>query len=390
VVWSREVFMFWPLFTFYLEIMQTGAEVFQIPRPVRLWLLAGVVMVFFQVVIGGVTRLTDSGLSITEWAVIQGTIPPLNEAEWQVAFDKYKVAARKQFETLHADMALPEFKVIFFWEYAHRLWARLMGFVFLFPFMWFMYKKQLPSWLVKRLGVVIALAALAAVFGWIMVASGLNNDHRTWVSAYKLVTHLGIATTLFGYLFWTWLRASQPIAVDGHLMSLKRLGWWVAGVLFVQIAFGGLMAGMRAGLIHPHFPVFVEWGRFWQVLTAAPVDAAQLVDYEPQQSVKALVQVLHRGMAWVLVVLAVSLFVRIKRQVGISNQLSLGANLLIAVLFVQFLLGVITVVNCVGRIPLLWGAVHQAGALVLLAVVLFVNYQFSRVRKTVVEKHVGN
>ena len=141
------------------------------------------------------------------------------------------------------------------------------------------------------------------------------------------------------------------------------------------------MAGMRAGLIHPHFPVFVEWERFWQVLIAAPVDAAQLVDYEPQQSVKALVQLLHRGMAWVLVVLAVSLFVRIKRQAGISNQLNLGANLLIATLFVQFLLGIITVINCVGRIPLLWGAVHQAGALVLLAVILFGNYQFSKMRE---------
>jgi heme a synthase len=361
--------------------MQTANTTFQIPKSVSLWLLAGVVMVFFQVVIGGVTRLTDSGLSITEWSVIQGTIPPLNEVEWQVAFDKYKVAARKQFETLHADMALSEFKVIFFWEYAHRLWARLMGFVFLFPFIWFLIKKQLPGWLLRRLGVVIGLASLAAVFGWIMVASGLNTDNRTWVSAYKLVTHLGIATVLFGYLFWTWLRAAQPLAVDGHLNALKRLGWWTAAVLFVQIAFGGLMAGMRAGLIHPHFPVFVEWGRFWQVLIAAPVGAEQLVDYESGQSIKAVVQLLHRGMAWVLVALAVFLFIKIRQQPTISRQLALGGNLLVVMLFVQFILGVFTVINCVGRVPLLLGAVHQAGALVLLAVVLFVNYQFSKTAK---------
>lgn len=339
-------------------------------------------MVFFQVVIGGVTRLTDSGLSITEWSVIQGTVPPLNEAEWQIAFDKYKVAARKQFETLHADMALSDFKVIFFWEYAHRLWARLMGFVFLFPFLWFLIKKQMPRWLLRRLGVVIGLASLAAVFGWIMVASGLNKDNRTWVSAYKLMTHLGIATALFGYLFWTWLRAAQPLTVDGHLTALKRLGWWTAAVLFVQIAFGGLMAGMRAGLIHPHFPVFVEWGRFWQVLTEAPVGTEELVDYESGQSIKAVVQLLHRGMAWVLVALAVWLFIKIKQQAAISKQLSLGANLLAGMLFVQFLLGVMTVINCVGRVPLFWGAVHQAGALVLLTAVLFVNYQFSKTVKT--------
>ncbi|MBI5917080.1 MAG: COX15/CtaA family protein [Bacteroidetes bacterium] len=342
----------------------------------RLWLLAGVVMVFFQVVIGGVTRLTDSGLSITEWSVIQGTIPPLNEVEWQVAFDKYKVAAKKQFETLHADMRLGEFKVIFFWEYAHRLWARLMGFVFLFPFLWFLVKKQLPGWLLRRLGIVIGLASLAAVFGWVMVASGLNNDTRTWVSAYKLVVHLGIATALFGYLFWTWLRASQPSTSDNHLTGLKKLGWTAAAMLFVQIVLGGLMAGMRAGLIHPHFPVFVEGERFWQALTASPAAGAeQLLDYEPHQTIKAVVQLLHRGTAWILSGLVVFFFLRLKKQ-PVSSRLRLGGNLVLTVLVVQFLLGVFTIINSVGRVPLFWGAAHQAGALVLLAVVLFVDYQF--------------
>jgi cytochrome c oxidase assembly protein subunit 15 len=337
-------------------------------------------MVFFQVVIGGVTRLTDSGLSITEWAVIQGTMPPLNEGEWQVAFDKYKVAAKKQFETLHADMTIQDFKFIFFWEYFHRLWARLMGFVFLFPFLWFLMKKQLPGWLLRRLGVVIGLAMLAAVFGWIMVASGLNNDNRTWVSAYKLVTHLGIATVLFSYLFWTWRKAEQPIATDGHLTKLHRLGWWTAGVLFLQIAFGGLMAGMRAGLIHPNFPVFVEWGRFWQVLTASAVGTEQMLDYEPQQSIKAVVQLLHRGTAWVLTAMVVVFFLKI-RKLQTSAKLKSGGNVLMGMLVIQFLLGVLTIINCIGRVPMAWGAIHQAGALVLLAVVLHVNYQFSKSAK---------
>ena len=355
-----------------MSILQTA-----ISKPVRLWLFAGVVMVFFQVVIGGVTRLTDSGLSITEWAVIQGTLPPLNETEWQEAFGKYQVAAKKQFETLHADMTLSEFKVIFFWEYGHRLWARLMGFVFLFPFLWFLWKKQLPGWLLRRLGVVIGLASLAAVFGWIMVASGLNNDNRTWVSAYKLVIHLGIAATLFGYLFWTWLRADQPVTSDGHLRALKRLSWGVAFVLFLQIIFGGLMAGMRAGLIHPYFSVFVEGGRFWNALTAsAAAGVDQIVDYEPYQFVKAVVQLLHRGAAWILSGLIIFFYLKLRKQ-KISDHLKLGGNLLIFTLVVQFLLGVFTVINSFGRIPLLWGAVHQAVALVLLAVILFVNYQFT-------------
>lgn len=333
-------------------------------------------MVFFQVVIGGVTRLTDSGLSITEWAVIQGTLPPLNEAEWLEAFEKYKVAAKKQYESLHADMALPEFKVIFFWEYAHRLWARLMGFVFLFPFLWFLVKKQLPGWLLRRLGVVIFLASLAAVFGWIMVASGLNNDNRTWVSAYKLVAHLGIATTLFGYLFWTWLKASPNATKDAGVPQLKRLGWGIAAVLFVQIAFGGLMAGMRAALIHPHFPVFIDGGRIWAALAETP-GTTEIIDYEPYRFVKAVVQLLHRGTAWILSTLIILFFLKVKKS-AVSTSLENSSNLLVGMLAIQFLLGVFTLINSVGRVPLILGAVHQAGALVLLAVVLKVNNHFSK------------
>lgn len=349
-----------------------------IRKPVRIWLLIGVVMVFFQVIIGGVTRLTDSGLSITEWAVIQGTLPPMNEAAWQEAFELYKIAAQKQFESLHADMTLPEFKVIFFWEYFHRLWARTMGFVFLIPFIFFLVKKWMPVWLLKRLGIVILLAALAAVFGWIMVASGLNNDNRTWVSAYKLVVHLGIATSLFGYLYWTWLRAAQPITEDSAHSKFKKMGWVVAGVLFLQIVLGGLMAGMRAGLIHPHFPIFIEWDRFWFALTSTPATGIdQIVNYESSASIKAFVQLLHRGTAWILSGLILFFFFKIKREL-VSAKLLFGNRMLIVMLTIQFLLGILTVINSVGKIPLIWGAAHQGGALLLLICVLFVNYQFRK------------
>lgn len=356
----------------------------RIKKSVRIWLLIGVVMVFFQVVIGGVTRLTDSGLSITEWAVIQGTLPPLNEAEWLEAFDLYKQAAKRQFETLHADMTLSEFKVIFFWEYFHRLWARLMGFVFIIPFFIFLItgwvkKRQaewMPVWLIRRLGIVILLAAFAAVFGWIMVASGLNDDKRTWVSAYKLIIHLGIATTLFGYLFWTWLRAQQPKTTDFHFPKLKRLGWIVAFVLFVQIIFGGLMAGMRAGLIHPHFPMFVEGERLWSAFSAtAEIGSQQMLDYEPNRFPKAVVQVLHRLLAYILSGLVLIFFLRI-RKATVSSRLRLGSYWMLAMLIIQFLLGVFTVINSVGRIPISWGVLHQAGALILLISMLFINYQF--------------
>lgn len=353
------------------------SESHPVQKSVRIWLLAGLIMVFFQVVIGGVTRLTDSGLSITEWAVIQGTIPPLNDEAWQQAFDQYKEAARKQYESLHADMTLSEFKVIFFWEYFHRLWARLMGLVFLFPFLYFWSRKWLPRWLMRRLGVVILLAVLAAAFGMIMVASGLNDDSRTWVSAYKLIIHLGIATALFGYLFWTWLLASQPPPEDGAAAGLRRFGWGLAAVLIVQILFGGLMAGMRAGLLHPYFPFFVEGGRLLDALSSTSgLGFDHFIDYEPSTFVKALVQVLHRATAYLLAGLVVWFFIRIRRSADRSSRLLAGSWWLFGAVALQFLLGVLTVVNSIGRIPIFYGVVHQAGALLLLIALLFVNFQF--------------
>jgi len=348
----------------------------KIARSVSIWLFIGVVLVFMQVVIGGITRLTDSGLSITEWAVIQGTLPPLNAADWEEAFAQYKVSAKKQYESLHAGMSLSEFKVIYFWEYFHRLWARMIGLVFFFPFVYFMWKKMIPKWLLRRLGIVILLASLAATFGWIMVASGLNEDNRTWVSAYKLVGHLSIATTLFAYLFWTWLKAAQPEATDGHYRALKRGAWGITIVLLIQIVFGGLMAGMRAGLIHPHFPYFVEGDRFVSALISSDgVDSNSIVNYESALAIKAWVQVFHRGTAYLLVILIVQFFLK-ARKLQLSKQLNFGIHVLITVLVIQFSLGVLTIVNSIGGIPLAYGSAHQAVALVLLATMLYVNYQF--------------
>lgn len=360
-----------------------SAATASIRRPVRIWLLLGLVMVFMQVVIGGITRLTDSGLSITEWAVIQGTLPPMNVAEWEEAFQLYKSAAKKQYEALHADMSLSEFKVIFFWEYFHRLWARTMGVVFLVPFMYFLLKRWLPGWLLRRLGVVILLASMAAVFGWVMVASGLNKDNRTWVSAYKLTVHLGIATALFGYLYWTWLLSSQPLTSDGHLSKLRKLGRILACLLFIQIAFGGLMAGMRAGLIHPYFSVWVEGERFWQALTAggsSPM-GGQIIDYEANTGMKAIVQLLHRGTAWVLVLLVILFCVFVKKS-KTSFRLRKATVVLAGMLAIQVFLGISTVIHSIGKTPIALGTIHQAVALLLLICVLNVNYQVKKEKNT--------
>ncbi len=348
----------------------------QVHRLVRWWLVIGLVMVFFQVFIGGVTRLTDSGLSITEWAVIQGTLPPMNPGEWDVAFEKYKISARRQYESLHGDMTMSEFKVIFFWEYFHRLWARLMGFVFIIPFFYFLYKKWIPGWLLKRLGVVILLASAAATFGWIMVASGLNEDNRTWVSAYKLMTHLGIATVLFGYLFWTWLRTHQTDGFAADRAGLKRFAWMTTGVLVIQILLGGLMAGMRAGLIHPYFPFFVEGERFLGALTSSGVGMDNLINYEQAVAPKAWVQVFHRSTAYLLTGLIILLVFRLKRNLPDFKNISTATKLLITLLITQVSLGILTLVNCFGKVPVVYASLHQVVALLLMINMLYICYQF--------------
>ena len=355
----------------------------RVRRVVRWWLMIGLVMVFFQVFIGGVTRLTDSGLSITEWAVIQGTFPPSSVDEWNIAFEKYKISAKRQYESLHGDMTLSEFKVIFFWEYFHRLWARLMGFVFIIPFFFFLFKKWMPNWLLRRLGIVILLASVAATFGWIMVASGLNEDNRTWVSAYKLMTHLGIATLLFGYLFWTWLRTYQ---VDGFVKNkpgLKRFAWMTTGILGIQILLGGLMAGMRAGLIHPYFPFFVEGERFLGALSNSGVGLDNLINYEQAVAPKAWVQVFHRSTAYLLTGLIILLVVRIGKIDLISEKLRKAKGLLITLLVTQFSLGILTVINCFGKVPVMYASLHQVVALLLLINMLYICYQFRSLRTDV-------
>ncbi|MEM6697410.1 MAG: COX15/CtaA family protein [Bacteroidota bacterium] len=355
-----------------------------IKKAVRVWLIIGLVMVFVQVVVGGITRLTDSGLSITEWAVIQGTLPPMNQAEWDEAFELYKVAAKKQYESLHADMTLSEFKVIFFWEYIHRLWARTMGFVFIIPFAFFVWKKWIPKWLMKDLGVVVGLAALAATFGWIMVASGLNEDNRTWVSAYKLVAHLSIATAVFSYLFWTYLKASQPkVRVSKRLNNLRKTAWAVTTVLIVQIIFGGLMAGMKAGLIHPYFPMFVEGDRLVGALNSGNAD---LVNYESSASVKAWVQIIHRTTAYLLTGLLVWFFIKLMKEKP-SLRLRRANYVMISLIGVQFLLGVLTVINSFGSIPVSYGVMHQGVALLLLISMLYIIFQL---KSRSVEKFVEN
>lgn len=218
-------------------------------RAVAIWLLVCAAMIFAMVVIGGVTRLTESGLSIVEWRPVTGTLPPLNDAQWQAEFDKYRQI--DQYRQLNAGMSLEEFKVIFFWEWFHRFWGRLIGLVFFVPFVWFLWTGAVRGALALKLGGIFALGGLQGFVGWWMVTSGLR-ENMIAVSHIRLAAHLGLALIIHASIVWVALdllrgvRASTPARKGGLALT---------GLVFATILAGALVAGLDAGMTHNTFPL---------------------------------------------------------------------------------------------------------------------------------------
>lgn len=352
----------------------------QAKKWVSIWLAIGLILVFMQVVLGGITRLTDSGLSITEWKLILGVLPPIGQEEWNIAFEQYQTHAKKQFETIHNEMTLSEFKVIYFWEWFHRLWARSMGLIFFFPFVFFISKKWLPSWLIKRLFIVILLAALAGAMGWIMVASGLNNDNRTWVSAYKLAAHLLVATALFAYLFNTFLKVKLHSNRKYNLPKHRKL--IIALIIFciLQIMLGGFMAGMRAGAIHPHWPIFAGNNHLLQIVSNPElIQKSEVLNYEGAVWIKGVVQILHRSTAFLLLALSILL---VFKSLKIHQELKKASLIILFFILLQYTLGVLTILGIIGnKTPVFLGVAHQGMALIFLASLLFYWFLTSKSKK---------
>ena len=340
------------------------------PRAIKVWLAIGVFMVFMQVVIGGITRLTGSGLSITKWEIVTGTLPPLNAAAWEEEFDKYK--ATPQYEKINEGMSMGEFKFIYFWEYFHRLWARTMGFVFAIPFFYFLSKGWIDKMLKRRLLIVVGMAAVVASFGWIMVASGLID--RPWVNAYKLTMHLSLALILFSYLLWTTFKVFQPYSQVIHSNFLKKWGIILISVLAVQIVLGGIMSGMKAALFYPTWPDMNGEYLPGVLLNASNWTVENFVDYDKTPFMSALIQVLHRSTAYLLIIIGLMYFVK-GVKLGSPKMFKTSLFLMLGMLIIQVLLGIFTVVNSKATIPVDLGVYHQAGALLLLGIILFINYQ---------------
>ena len=332
-------------------------------------MIVGLFLIFFQIVIGGITRLTGSGLSITKWEVVTGTIPPLNEEHWKDAFDLYKETP--QYLKINAGMSISQFKFIYFWEYLHRLWARSMGMVFIFPFLIFWYRGYLSNRLLRRrLIVVFFLAGLVGLFGWIMVASGLND--RPWVSAYKLSIHLSLALVVLGYLHWTYLNYFvNKITATGGRGRTKSLLISFLVLICLQIVLGGLMSGLKASLIYPTWPTFKgSWIIPGELLNKQYWKWSSVVDYELTPLMPALVQFLHRSLGYVIFVVGLYITFRFYK-LGIPRR----GYLLMGLLFTQVVIGIAVLLNSVGSVPIFFGVMHQAVAILILLCVLYNVYR---------------
>ena len=331
-------------------------------KVVGIWLMIGVFMLLMQIVIGGITRLTGSGLSITKWEIVTGTLPPLSEEHWQQEFDHYK--ATPQYHKINKGMELSDFKFIYFWEYFHRLWARSMGFVFAIPFFYFLWKGYIKGKFAWQLVSVIVLAAIVASFGWIMVASGLVE--RPYVNAYKLTLHLSLGISLYAYVLWL---AYQLLFPKNELSIVHGQHKWVTAsivLLCLQLVLGGLMSGMKAGLFFPTWPD-MNGALAPDVLTDLSnwhLDAFK--HYDTNAFAPALVQFVHRGVAYILTVVCLVLFVKLWGYRR-NKAMTVALILLPIILVTQVLLGIFTVMNSIGSIPTTLGVLHQAVAILLLS-----------------------
>lgn len=332
-------------------------------RQIALWLFICSAMVFATLVVGGVTRLTHSGLSIVEWQPIVGTIPPLNQAEWDETFDKYKKTP--EYAKVNHQMSLDEFKGIFFWEYLHRVLGRTIGLVFLLPFIYFLLRRQIERPLVFKLIGIFMLGGMQGAMGWYMVKSGLVDDPR--VSQYRLTAHLSLAFLIFTAMIWVALgilagRTSRT--TNAALQKLRRTGFWLTVLAFYMIVTGGFVAGIRAGKAYNTFP-----------LMNGNVIPPEILMIDPWYlnffNNMATAQFDHRLGAWLLAFLVPWFWLKV-RSAPVSGKARLAASLLLLALAVQITLGIATLLLAV---PVALGAAHQGGSMVVFGILLWLNHE---------------
>jgi cytochrome c oxidase assembly protein subunit 15 len=337
-------------------------------RNIAIWLFTCAAMVALMVIIGGITRLTESGLSMTEWRPLIGWIPPLSEVEWQRVFDRYRDTS--EYRIQFPGMDLEGFKTIFWWEYIHRVWGRLIGLVFGLPLIWLIGRRRIERPMIPHLVALLFLGGFQGLIGWWMVVSGFVD--RDDVSQYRLTIHLGVAIAILGYLLWLAFgllqRAeSRGAAPDG----LKKLSRATVAVAFVTILSGGMVAGINAGFINNTWPL-MDGGLL-------PDDFATLspfwLNFFENHS---MVQFSHRILAYLTVIVAGVYWFR-ERSAGLPARARMAANLLGAMVALQIMLGIFTLLLVV---PISLAVLHQGGAVVLFALAIWNMWELSPPRKT--------
>lgn len=337
-------------------------------RHLRIWLWTGAALTASTLVVGGITRLTESGLSIVDWAPIVGSIPPLNHADWQEAFARYQ--QYPEYVKLRPSMTLSEFKVIYFWEYLHRMIGRLIGMVFLIPFIMFWIRGYFTGPLVRRVLLLFALGGMQGLMGWYMVKSGLVD--RPDVSHYRLAAHLLLAMTIFGCCIWfandLLARPRQSIAAESRTFLIRAL-IGLGALLVTQIFWGALVAGLKAGFIYGTFPL-MDGGLLppngW---THDPV-LINLVEN------MATVQWVHRVLATILLVSAISFIVKVRRDHNLAPFHRWSAAFA-GLIMLQYVLGVTTLLT---HVKTAIGVTHQATALLIVGVLLTFLHQVRQSR----------
>jgi len=332
--------------------------VIQSRRIVALWLLVCCALVFIMVVVGGVTRLTHSGLSIVEWQPVMGAVPPLNEQQWAETFEKYRQTP--EFKQRNHDMTVEQFKGIFWWEYGHRLLGRVIGLVFLIPFLFFLFTRRLDPEVAWMLGGIFVLGALQGVVGWLMVASGLVDEPR--VSSIRLATHLGLAFLIYGFMLWVALDLlfrERGLASD----TMRGRASGMLAIIWLMVLSGALVAGIKAGYAY----------NTWPLMNGKIVpDEIMLIEpwYANIAYNMATVQFIHRCLALIIALMAVGLWFDVRREPP-NPRPRFWSTILLLMAFVQVGLGISTLLL---RVPVNLAAMHQMGALVLFSIAIMFRH----------------
>ncbi|WP_395050071.1 COX15/CtaA family protein [Flavobacterium sp.] len=335
-------------------------------KSVIIWLLSGCFLVFVMVVVGGITRLTNSGLSMTDWHLVTDTYPPLTETKWQETFEQYKQFPEYQKINIHNDFTLSDYKFIYFWEWFHRLIGRILGFVFIIPFVYFLIKKKIDKNTLNKCYILLGMGAFQGFLGWFMVRSGLIDNPD--VSHFRLSLHLTFAFITFAYTLWVALDLIYPIR-NKAILPLKKIAVFALIFLLLQIIYGGFVAGLNAGLIHNHWPMMSD-GQFLHESVILEKDTW----FQRFTEGKSGVQFVHRTLAYVVVGLILFLFFKSKKY-SLTQQQKNGLNALVVIVFIQFTLGVFTLLYSV---PLWLGLTHQVVAFFLLTAMTYSLHRLSK------------